>query len=309
MLRRKERQGPRDEAVEGSIQARRLTRRRRMVAVLPSLLTLGNAVCGFAAITYAAKVGPEVELGPEAVMPRDLYFSALLIFGAMVFDVLDGPAARFMRQTSQFGAQLDSLADAISFGVAPAFLMLKFSPVLHPRVLWVIAVLYMLCAVLRLARFNVNQDDSPQHDTFRGLPSPAAAGTVASLVLIGPGLERWADPARSAALRRLAEFLITATSWALPVVTLVVACLMVSRIRYPHVFNQLFSNRHSYPNFVKLIFAIAAVLVIHELAIPLVLLSFVAASPLRATWSRLMHRVPDVPESAPAPPPTNPSPS
>ena len=310
MLRRKDRRPPRDAAATGSKLSERLARRHKMVAVLPSLLTLGNAVCGFAAITYAAKVGPEAIAGPDAaVMPRDLYFAALLIFGAMIFDVLDGPAARFMRQTSQFGAQLDSLADAISFGVAPAFLMLKFSPVWHPRVVWMIAVLYMLCAVLRLARFNVSQDDSPQHDTFRGLPSPAAAGTVASLVIIGPGLERLSETAVWETLRRVADFLITATAWALPLVTLSVACLMVSRIRYPHVFNQLFSGRHTYRNFVKLIFALVAVFAVHELAIPLVLLSFVVGSPLRALGVRLWHQpelsaepVPDRPSAPPAMP-------
>lgn len=299
MLRRKERQAPRDDATA----ARRLARRRKMVAVLPSLLTLGNAVCGFAAITYAAKVGPEV--ASDVALPN-LYFAAWLIFGAMVFDVLDGPAARFMRQTSSFGAQLDSLADAISFGVAPAFLMLKFSPVLHPRVLWVIGVLYMLCAVLRLARFNVNQDDSPHHDSFQGLPSPAAAGTVASLIIIGPGLERWSESQASEVLRRMGELLITATSCALPFVTLAVACLMVSRIRYPHVFSQVFSGRHSYRNFVKMIFALVAALAVHELAIPMVLLAFVAGSPLRALWGRLARRPAEAPAIVPDVPPTPP---
>lgn len=263
--------------------SRRQTRRRRMVAIIPSLLTLGNAVCGFGCITYAAKVGPEMPT------TNDLYFAALLIFAAMVFDALDGPVARFARQTSPFGAQLDSLSDAISFGVAPAFLMLKFSPVLfHPRLLWVIAVLYMLCAVMRLARFNVTQDNEPAHEYFRGLPSPAAAGMVASLVVIAPGLERLTTPEMKESAQRMGEFLILATSMALPVVTLIVACLMVSRIRYPHVFNQFFRGRHTYQHFVKLIFALVVVFLIHELAIPIVLFYFVISSPLRAVWTRFV---------------------
>jgi CDP-diacylglycerol--serine O-phosphatidyltransferase len=254
-----------------------------MVAIIPSLLTLGNAVCGFGCITYAAKVGPEM------ATPNDLYYAALLIFAAMVFDALDGPVARFARQTSAFGAQLDSLSDAISFGVAPAFLMLKFSPVLfHPRLLWVIAVLYMLCAVMRLARFNVTQDDEPAHEYFRGLPSPAAAGMVASLVVIAPGLERLTTPEMKESAQRMGEFLIATTSMALPVVTLIVACLMVSRIRYPHVFNQFFRGRHTYRHFVKLIFALVVVFLIHELAIPVVLFYFVISSPLRAVWTRFV---------------------
>ena len=259
------------------------TRRRKMVAIIPSLLTLGNAVCGFGCITYAAKVGP------ETATPNDLYFAALLIFGAMVFDALDGPVARFAKQASAFGAQLDSLSDAISFGVAPAFLMLKFSPVLfHPRLLWVIAVLYMLCAVMRLARFNVTQDDEPAHEYFRGLPSPAAAGMVASLVVIAPGLERLTAPEMKESAQRMGEFLAATTSTALPIVTLIVACLMVSRIRYPHVLNQFFRGRHTYRQFVKVIFALVVVGLIHELAIPLVLFYFVMGAPLRAVWTRFV---------------------
>lgn len=281
MLRRKDRHAAPPSTDLASSASRRLARRRRMVAVVPSLLTLGNAACGFGSITYAAKVGP------ESVMPNDLYFAAFLIFGAMVFDMLDGPVARLARQTSEFGAQLDSLADAISFGVAPAFLMLKFSPVLHPRLLWVIAVWYMMCAVMRLARFNVAQDGDPDHEHFRGLPSPAAAGTVASLVIIGPGLERWSDFEGSELVRRIAEWLIPFTSWSLPVVTLAVACLMVSRVRYPHVFNQLLHRPHSYHHLVKLIFAFVAVFAVHELATPLIFLYFVAASPLQALATRL----------------------
>jgi CDP-diacylglycerol---serine O-phosphatidyltransferase len=264
--------------------SRRQARRRRMVAIVPSLLTRGNAVCGFAAITFAAKVGPEM------ATPNDLYYAALLIFAGMVFDALDGPVARLARQTSAFGANLDSLSDVITFGVAPAFLMLKFSPVLfHPRLLWVIAVLYMLCAVMRLARFNVAHDDEPAHESFRGLPSPAAAGMVASLVIIAPGLERFTAPEMKESSQRLGEFLIAATSSALPVVTLIVACLMVSRIRYPHVVNQFFRGRHTYQHFVKLIFALLIVFAVHELAIPIVLFYFVISSPLQAFWMRFVQ--------------------
>jgi CDP-diacylglycerol--serine O-phosphatidyltransferase len=252
-----------------------------MVAVVPSLLTLGNAACGFGCITYAAQVGPETDV------PDHLYFAAVLIFGAMLLDALDGPIARLAKQTSQFGAHLDSLADAISFGVAPAFLMLTCSRVFHPRVLWVIATLYVLCTVLRLARFNVTNDEDPSHESFCGLPSPAAAGMVASLVFIGPGLVPWTDPGTADSARRLGEFLIAAT---LPVMTLVVACLMVSRVRYPHVFNQLVRRRHSFQYLVKLIFAIVIVSTVKELAIPIVFFYFVMGSPLRALWSQVVLR-------------------
>jgi len=259
----------------------RRSKRKKMVAVVPSLLTLGNAACGFGCITYAAKVGPETNV------PEPFYIAAVLIFAGMLLDALDGPIARLTKQASQFGAQLDSLADAITFGVAPAFLMLTFSRVFHPRVLWVIATLYVLCTVLRLARFNVTNDEDPSHESFCGLPSPAAAGMVASLMFIGPGLVQWTDPGAADSARRLGEFLIKAT---LPVMTLVVACLMVSRVRYPHVFNQLVRRRHSFQYLVKLIFAIVIVFAVKELAIPIVFFYFVMASPLRALWSRVVLR-------------------
>ena len=271
---------------------RRRSRRQKVVAVIPSLLTLGNAACGFASITYAAKIGPEAVAPEEPVF----FFAALLIFGGMIFDGLDGPIARLAKQTSEFGAQLDSLADAITFGVAPAFLMLKFShvyppPLLsHPRLLWVIAVLYMLCVLLRLARFNVAKDGEASHSYFRGLPSPAAAGMVASLVIIAPNLGERTAPAMSEVSQRSGEFLISASATFMPLVTLAVACLMVSAVRYPHVANQLLRDGQSYQQLVKLIFAIVVILAIHELAIPLLLSYFVLTPPLVALWNRVVRR-------------------
>jgi CDP-diacylglycerol--serine O-phosphatidyltransferase len=270
------------------------SRRQKVFAVIPSLLTLGNAACGFASITYAAKIGP------EAVSPEEpvFFFAALLIFGGMVFDGLDGPIARLAKQTSEFGAQLDSLSDAITFGVAPAFLMLKFSHVYpphllsHPRLLWVIAVLYMLCVLLRLARFNVAKDGEASHEFFRGLPSPAAAGMVASLVIIAPNLGERTDPAMSEFSQRIGEVLISATATCMPVVTLAVACLMVSAVRYPHATNQWLREGQSYPQLVKLIFAIVIIVAVHELAIPLLLLYFVFTPPLVAAWKRIVQRQP-----------------
>ncbi|MGE0758587.1 MAG: CDP-diacylglycerol--serine O-phosphatidyltransferase [Pirellulaceae bacterium] len=269
--------------------ALRQVRRRRMIAVAPSLLTLGNAVCGFACITYAASIGPE-EPGPSSLY-TNLHFAAMFIFGAIIFDGLDGPLARLAKQTSEFGAQLDSLADAISFGVAPAFLMLKFSPVLHPRLCWGIAVLYMLCAVLRLARFNVNKDDAQWKGSFCGLPSPAAAGTIASLVVVGPGLLRWTRPEATDAVRTTGEFLLKISVYCLPVVTLAVACLMVSRIRYPKP-TELLQGKRSYRHLVNVMFFLVVVFAVHELAIPIILLWFVMAAPVRALANTIFFRQP-----------------
>ena len=166
-----------------------MSRREKLFAVLPTLLTLGNAACGFGAITFTAKaaaaLGPtsavtETVLDPvsKAAATSALFAASCLIYLAMVFDAFDGSAARWTNQTSDFGAELDSLCDAISFGAAPAFLMLQFSRDYHPRLLWLIAALYVVCTVLRLARFNVETDEDDSHAFFSGLPSPAAAGKI-----------------------------------------------------------------------------------------------------------------------------------
>lgn len=274
-------------------QRRRLRHgRQRVFAVLPTMLTLSNAACGFGSITFAAKLGPAVDLGNPGT---HLYVSALLIFLAMLFDALDGRAARWANQSSEFGAQLDSLCDVLSFGVAPAFLMLQFidhfeitfEPPFeyHPRLLWVIGVLFVVCAILRLARFNVETDEDDSHDHFSGLPSPAAAGTVASFPLAIGDLIALAGAA-GAKSQPLAAFLVSAVQVALPLITLATAVLMVSRIHYVHMFNQLFSGRRSRRHLIQVVFGVATVFLLKELAVPVLFCYFAFASPLRAAWDK-----------------------
>ena len=226
-------------------------RKPRVVAVLPTLLTLANAACGFAAVTVAAKVQTvglgEVPLDAmDAAAGRHLFVAAGLIFLAMVFDAFDGSAARLLGQSSELGAQLDSLCDALSFGVAPAFLMLQLADHTFAgqadlawawpgRILWGCAVLFVLCTILRLARFNVETDEEDDHAFFRGLPSPAAAAVVASVPLVTGALNEivagergrfdWSD--------EVAGWCLIAIKLGLPVVTLAAAGLMVSRDQIP----------------------------------------------------------------------------
>ena len=273
----------------------RPTKREKMFAVLPTMLTLGNAACGFGAITFAAKVGPTVLGEPSTVTTGyELFIAALLIFLAMIFDALDGSAARWTRQSSDFGAQLDSLCDALSFGAAPAFLMLQVvlkykletvDPLINypPRLLWVIAVLFMMCALLRLARFNVETDEDDSHDFFSGLPSPAAAAVVASFPIAISGVT---DPPNflRGEVTEIAGWLIPAVKLILPWVTLAAACLMVSRVRYPHVFNQFVRGRRSRAQIFWILFVVVAVFAVHELLVPLLACYFAFAAPLRALW-------------------------
>src|SRR5688572_19570409 len=178
----------------------------RSVYFLPSMATLGNAVCGFGAMYVAAMAAAGYQSGGATLVFRDdwtkwwashgFVHAAYLIFLAMVFDALDGRLARFARHTTDFGGQLDSLADVISFGAAPAFIALQLFkaevamiapnlPVEVSRLIWAVGALYFSCAAIRLARFNVSNEHGEQHHfSFLGLPSPGAGGAVAAWVLM-----------------------------------------------------------------------------------------------------------------------------
>jgi CDP-diacylglycerol--serine O-phosphatidyltransferase len=249
------------------------------IPVLPTLLTLANGVCGFAAIAYASKISLDAD-HPEAA---GYYFvlSATLIFVAMVFDVLDGYAARLSRTTSEFGGQLDSLCDAISFGAAPAFLLLRLGQewqgnVLIAKTIAIIAAVYMACAVLRLARFNIETNPDPAaHKRFKGLPSPAAAGCVASLAILRADLTAgWTglDP------NALHAFVCV---WA-PIGSLVAALLMVSRFSYPHFTRQLLLGRRQFRFVVQAVLVLAIVALTPHLALFLLFWAYALMAPIRS---------------------------
>lgn len=270
--------------------------RPKAFAVLPALLTLANAVCGFGAIAFAS--------GWAGYEPATaLFVAGCLIFLAMLFDGLDGAAARWAGQTSKFGAELDSLCDAISFGAAPAFVMLalaKFEQVgIPPRLLFVAAALYVVGAVLRLARFNVEPPPAPEVAAeekakgFTGLPSPAAASVVASfpIALFGPQLVSDPDVSEAAQLTDL---------WAarlLPLVTFGVALLMVSRVRYAHLLKQLLRRGRNRRLLLTVVFALAVVIAVPRVAVPILVCWYAFAPPVVAGWNRYLRG----PQPAPAP--------
>jgi CDP-diacylglycerol---serine O-phosphatidyltransferase len=173
---------------------------RRGVYILPSLFTLGNLFCGYACVIYAM---------------RGEYEKAAPFVGiAVVLDMLDGRIARMTGGTSDFGLQFDSLADVISFGMAPAILSFQWGLASLGRLGWAAAFLFVTAAALRLARFNIQSPTSDKR-YFVGMPSPAAAGVPAATVFLYPfGLH---DPHE-----------------ALPALVMVVvpALLMVSTIRF-----------------------------------------------------------------------------
>jgi CDP-diacylglycerol--serine O-phosphatidyltransferase len=264
----------------------------RSISVAPAICTLLNGLCGFAAIHMASRS----KLGQADLSQfGEIAIAAWLIFLAMVFDMLDGRLARWARKTSDFGAQLDSLCDAISFGVAPAMLMLQAvsryisgdidifghqSPVFG-RIIFAIAILYVCCAILRLARFNVeNAPDLLHHLHFKGLPSPGAAATVAAIVLLFDAIQSIHSGWRSSAWLELAVFIT------LPVATFAVALLMISNFRYSHLLNQFVVGRKPFSFLIKALIAIVVAVVFFQMAMALATIVYAASGPVGAIIRR-----------------------
>lgn len=276
---------------------RRRARRLRTVAMLPSMITLINGICGFVAIGLTAQGSKYYNM------------AAYFIFYAMIADVLDGRVARMSKTTSSFGGQLDSLCDMVSFGAAPAFMLFSIL-LLHreqligsvelllgdffERFVWVTAIAYLSCAAIRLARFNVeNVEDESAHMAFTGLPSPAAAGVVASVVMFSRHLV--SDPAFETAVFK---GIYLGLLYALPFVTLACGLLMVSRIRYLHLFNYLFRGKKSV-NYLFLALFVVGMIWLCGLPLSLLLAfsTFAFSGPVRWAW-RKVRRAKTVPATA-----------
>jgi CDP-diacylglycerol--serine O-phosphatidyltransferase len=176
----------------------------RMLKHLPCAATLGNLAAGVVACALAARGRPEV--------------GALLLLAAVLLDSLDGALARTLSSTSEFGAELDSLADVVSFGVAPAVLAGSLLPAELSTVGWLLILAFPLCAAWRLARFNLSTGHG-EHGEFAGLPSTGAGAAAATAIMLH---------------FRLQEIGFLGTEALLPWALLVLAVLMVSRVPYRH---------------------------------------------------------------------------
>lgn len=201
---------------------------KRGVFLLPSLLTCLNIFCGFYAIISSFN--------------HKYYHASVAIILAIFFDILDGRVARMTNTTSDFGLQLDSLADAVSFCVAPG--VLSYVWVLTPfgRIGWMAAFLYVICGILRLARFN-SQTSLVRSKYFIGLPTPAAAGFIASLIIF---------------MRDVFSF-GTIHPFALVFAVYLLAFLMVSKVKYQNFKN--LDLREKKP-FSILVFSVLAIYII-----------------------------------------------
>lgn len=267
----------------------RKRRRVRAVAILPTLLTLGNAVCGMLAIT-------QIGYGfvNRASTLQHFHNAALLILAAMIFDALDGKVARMTKTASSFGTQLDSLCDFLSFGAAPAFLVYGLclpqgeNLVLLERMILGVCLFYCSCTGVRLARFNVETGTEEKfHQEFAGLPSPAAAGVIASTVL------PWnAIPGHWTLLVNTGHALRAG----LPIAAFVLAVLMVSRVPYPHLVNRLFRGVRPFVTLIELAITVLLAVIFHEFALFLGFFLYAVSGPV--LWLR--RRVSKKPVPAPA---------
>jgi CDP-diacylglycerol--serine O-phosphatidyltransferase len=222
-------------------------RLRRGIYLLPTCFTVGNLFCGFFCIVEASRGRFEI--------------AAILIILASILDGLDGRIARLTGTTSEFGVQFDSLADVVSFGIAPAFLVARWALAPLGRVGWLVAFLYVVCAAARLARFNI-QRAAVDKRHFVGLPSPPAAGVLASAAFAVPELpEMRVVPAAAAVL------------------VAVVALLMVSRIRYRSFKDFDLRNRRSYKAVLPIAAALVAVLTQPKWAIPALAFGYLLSGP------------------------------
>ncbi|HUU10673.1 MAG TPA: CDP-diacylglycerol--serine O-phosphatidyltransferase [Phycisphaerae bacterium] len=257
------------------------------VLILPSLCTLANALCGFAAITLTTRALLATD-ALHKVGPTDVKWAGYFVILAMLFDALDGRLARFARATSDFGGQLDSVADVVSFGVAPAFLMnrvvveslrgavpAELADIL--RIAWVCAAVYLGCTLIRLARFNVeNVHEEEAHLSFKGLPSPAAAGALVSLIIV------LADLMQEGAHDLVAGAML----WVLPVVAVVLGLLMVSNIRYSHLVNQVLRRRRPISHLVLILLVVGLTVVLKEVILPVAFGGYALSGPVTEMWRR-----------------------
>lgn len=221
---------------------------------LPNLFTAGNLFCGFLAITRIV----EADLLPPYPMIREALFYILL---ACIFDLLDGRVARMGGYESPFGREFDSLADIVSFGVAPAFLVhrivLKDVFQRYPQIGWFIASVYLICGALRLARFNclAAMPGNKNSSEFTGFPIPAAAGLVASLTLF----IMWWDEK---------DFAQGTWRYMLPGMLIFLSMMMVSEVKYPSFKSISWRTTHTFTKMVITLVIIGFFFILWEKVLP-----------------------------------------
>ena len=282
----------------------RSKRRRQMpkgvppISTLPTLMTLGNLLCGFAAIHYASK---PVEI-TSIFGWSSLTVAGLLIFLGMFFDSIDGTIARLTKSTSEVGAALDSLADVVTFGVAPAVMMLRLityyyygpevaqtavlgneSGDVFAKIVWGIAAVYLCCATLRLARFQVETPSASieDHRYFKGLPTPGAAGAVASLIVLHQHLLFSGESLKNEAVALPSFF-----AMGIPIVTLLCAIGMISKIKYAHFVNRYLGSKQDFTWFARIMIPLVFLSLWPQITFAVGFTAYAVSGPITSLFGR-----------------------
>jgi len=212
------------------------------IYLLPNLMTAGNLFCGFAA-TLKIVQGALIQWSSPDEAATLFHAAVWFILGACIFDVLDGRLARLGGQDSAFGREFDSLADIVSFGVAPALMVYRIVLIDFPRLGWLVAFVYLVCGALRLARYNCVSAAGEAGDgkAFTGFPIPAAAGLIASITLF---MLWWLGER---------DHLIGTWKWVLPPLMIFLSIMMFSRLSYPSFKAITWRTTRSLPRFAAII--------------------------------------------------------
>jgi len=257
------------------------------IYLLPNLMTAGNLFCGFAAtlkilegalILEKAAVSPTAELIARAhyLAGKNFHFAIWCILASCLFDALDGRLARLGGHESPFGREFDSLADIVSFGVAPALMVYRI--VLHefPNAGWIIASVYLICGALRLARFNclAAANSEAANKEFRGFPIPAAAGVIASVTLF----MLWWGPE------------IGNGKWVLPPLMLFLSWMMFSGFKYPSFKSLNLRTTRSLPKFLTIVVVMIITVLNYQWAPMVIFLVYLLYGFLRPFLSRKMKK-------------------
>ena len=230
-------------------------RLRRGTFLLPNIITTGALFSAFYAII--------------ASMDGRFVGAAVAIFVAAVLDTLDGRVARWTKSDSSFGAQYDSLSDMVAFGVAPALVVFEWGLSGLGQFGWVAAFIYMACAALRLARYNTSGDNR----SFTGLPSPSAAGVLASLIWL------WSASGEQVASTMLAV--------SVSILTVIVALLMVSNIRYfsPKMFG--LKGRVPFISLVAVALGFSLIMLDPPLVLLILSVGYALSGPVLVGWKKI----------------------
>ncbi|MFY9268263.1 MAG: CDP-diacylglycerol--serine O-phosphatidyltransferase [Candidatus Manganitrophaceae bacterium] len=246
--------------------------RRKGVYIIPNLFTSGNLFCGVFAII--------------SVFNAEYVMAAIAILSASIFDSLDGKMARLTHTTSRFGVEYDSLADLVSFGVAPGLLIYSWALSGYGRLGWVAVFLFIVCGALRLARFNV-QVSGPESKDFVGLPIPAAASLIATLVMLDSYILHFGKEIRPAMILTL---------------TYLLAFLMVSNLRYRSFKNFNLKDRKPFGLLVSLVLLVLVMITAPQVMLfslfAIYVLSGITEKPVAALYHRIAKKTG---ESTPSP--------